>query len=313
MSAPPQPRAAVQLLRWPLALSTSAQRMCPRRWTFCWDGLWQIYLMQCAARWWTPVRNLASRSCFGWVLPTAWRQTQVHAECPAWQGTQPQQSASRCAAGVALVSTHGGSKGKDAMLQLFEGYLERKVLQDMDEEAYDRVREGAVIFLGTLARHLEPSGPKVRAFLHPCIMLGYMPRNAGMAGMYDAACMFAGPRNRGDADGGAGNAFGRCADCSFGLPDAADAGAGRGSWLHGGAGAVHAEAAAAGLYLWRQVVCCIAHKIACITALCCLLNLESCLELGELAPDCTGQHMPCTLSVIRALQRISLARLSYPA
>ena len=64
-------------------------------------------------------------------------------------------------AGVAVVSAHGGSEGKDAMLALFEGYLERKVLEEMDEEAYDRVREGAVIFLGTLARHLEPSGPKV--------------------------------------------------------------------------------------------------------------------------------------------------------
>ena len=80
------------------------------------------------------------------------------------KGTPPFQSASHWAAGVALVSAHGGSKDKDAMLQLFEGYLERKVLQDMDEAAYDRVREGAVIFLGTLARHLEPSGPKVGAF-----------------------------------------------------------------------------------------------------------------------------------------------------
>ena len=76
----------------------------------------------------------------------------------------PGQSVSHCAAGIALVSAHGGSKNKDAMLQLFEGYLERKVLQDIGEEAYDRVREGAVIFLGTLARHLEPSGPKVCAF-----------------------------------------------------------------------------------------------------------------------------------------------------
>ncbi|KAK9840722.1 hypothetical protein WJX81_000165 [Elliptochloris bilobata] len=68
-------------------------------------------------------------------------------------------------AGVALVTAHGGSKDKDAVLQLFEGYLERKVLEDMDEEAYDRVREGAVVFLGTLARHLEPSGAKVRAIV----------------------------------------------------------------------------------------------------------------------------------------------------
>ncbi len=60
------------------------------------------------------------------------------------------------------MAAHGGGEGKNAMLQLFEGYLERKVLEDMDEAAYDHVREGAVVFLGTLARHLEPSGPKVR-------------------------------------------------------------------------------------------------------------------------------------------------------
>ena len=46
------------------------------------------------------------------------------------------------------------------MLPLFEGYLEGRKVED--EERYDRVREGAVVFLGTLARHMPPGGSKVR-------------------------------------------------------------------------------------------------------------------------------------------------------
>ena len=45
------------------------------------------------------------------------------------------------------------------MLQLFEGYLDRKDVAD--EARYDKVREGAIVFLGTLARHLDPSDSKV--------------------------------------------------------------------------------------------------------------------------------------------------------
>ena len=45
------------------------------------------------------------------------------------------------------------------MLQLFEGYLDKKDVAD--EARYDKVREGAIIFLGTLARHLDPSDAKV--------------------------------------------------------------------------------------------------------------------------------------------------------
>lgn len=45
------------------------------------------------------------------------------------------------------------------MLQLFEGYLDKKDVAD--EARYDKVREGAIVFLGTLARHLDPSDSKV--------------------------------------------------------------------------------------------------------------------------------------------------------
>ena len=47
------------------------------------------------------------------------------------------------------------------MLPLFEGYLERRKSGDLSEERYDRIREGAVVFLGTLARHLPKDDQKV--------------------------------------------------------------------------------------------------------------------------------------------------------
>ena len=63
-------------------------------------------------------------------------------------------------AGADLVNAHGKSQFSP-MLQLFESYLDRKDVGD--EARYDKVREGAVVFLGTLARHLDPSDAKVTA------------------------------------------------------------------------------------------------------------------------------------------------------
>ena len=57
------------------------------------------------------------------------------------------------------MNAHGKSQFQ-AMLQLFEGYLDKKDVGD--EARYDKVREGAIVFLGTLARHLDPSDAKVR-------------------------------------------------------------------------------------------------------------------------------------------------------
>ncbi len=62
-------------------------------------------------------------------------------------------------AGMALVDAHGGAEAQ-RMLPLFEGYLEKRVVDN--EELYDRVRQAAVVFLGTLARHMEPGSAKVR-------------------------------------------------------------------------------------------------------------------------------------------------------
>lgn len=64
----------------------------------------------------------------------------------------------RFLAGMELVVKHGAEHTSN-MLSVFEGYLEAKGVKD--ESSYDRVREGVVIFLGTLAQHLDAEGPKV--------------------------------------------------------------------------------------------------------------------------------------------------------
>ncbi len=161
------------------------------------------------------------------------------------------------------MAAHGGGEGKNAMLQLFEGYLERKVLEDMDEAAYDHVREGAVVFLGTLARHLEPSGPKVRPagadepgppLTTPPRSRAALPRAPGPGPPSGPArARAAGARHRGDAGGGAGHALVERADGGVGLPDAAHARPGGRPRLHRRPRAGHAQAPAAGPVVWRQV------------------------------------------------------------
>ena len=69
----------------------------------------------------------------------------------------------RCLVGMELVVKHG-AEHTSSMLSVFEGYLEAKGVKD--ESSYDRVREGVVIFLGTLAQHLDAAGPKVTSS-HP--------------------------------------------------------------------------------------------------------------------------------------------------
>lgn len=59
---------------------------------------------------------------------------------------------------MALVDAHGAANSLQ-MLPLFESYLEKQAVES--EVVYDRVRQGAVVFMGTLARHMEPGSPKV--------------------------------------------------------------------------------------------------------------------------------------------------------
>lgn len=62
-----------------------------------------------------------------------------------------------CCAGVAIVNVHGAAEFA-SMMGMFEGCLDKQV---HDDAGYDKVREGAVILLGTLARHISPADPKV--------------------------------------------------------------------------------------------------------------------------------------------------------
>ena len=73
-------------------------------------------------------------------------------------------------AGVAIVDAAGPTPAAAPMLPLFDSYLERKAAGGgLSEEQYDYVRQGAVVFLGTLARHLDPSNPKVKSIIDTLI------------------------------------------------------------------------------------------------------------------------------------------------
>lgn len=75
-------------------------------------------------------------------------------------------------AGVALVDAHGPQHSAP-MLAVFDRYLDGSVAAGTDEDTYDRVREGVVVLLGTLARHLPPSDPKVGTA--PTLLLSDIP------------------------------------------------------------------------------------------------------------------------------------------
>ena len=78
-------------------------------------------------------------------------------------------------AGVDIINAQGKTAFQP-MLQLFERYLDRKSVRD--EASYDKVREGAIVFLGTLARHLDPADPKVRVSAAPAL---YCLQEVGLA------------------------------------------------------------------------------------------------------------------------------------
>lgn len=75
-------------------------------------------------------------------------------------------------AGAAVVDA-AGREHAGTMLPLFESYLEGKgAANGLSESEYDHVRQGAVVFLGTLARHMDPSSPKVSS--RSIRLLGYI-------------------------------------------------------------------------------------------------------------------------------------------
>ncbi|KAH6803964.1 ILITYHIA protein [Perilla frutescens var. frutescens] len=62
-------------------------------------------------------------------------------------------------AGIMIIDKHGRDN-VSLLFPIFENYLNKKA---SDEERYDLVREGVVIFTGALAKHLSKDDPKVHA------------------------------------------------------------------------------------------------------------------------------------------------------
>ncbi|XP_051119851.1 protein ILITYHIA [Andrographis paniculata] len=62
-------------------------------------------------------------------------------------------------AGILIIDKHG-KENVSLLFPIFENYLNKKA---SDEEKYDLVREGVVIFTGALAKHLSKGDPKVHA------------------------------------------------------------------------------------------------------------------------------------------------------
>ncbi|PRW50843.1 Translational activator GCN1 isoform A [Chlorella sorokiniana] len=89
------------------------------------------------------------------------------------------------AAGIAIVDAHGGAN-PEAMLPLFESYLDKQAgLAGLSESQYDAVRGGAVVFLGTLARHLDPENPKVRSIVGTLLEVLTTPSESVQRGVSD--------------------------------------------------------------------------------------------------------------------------------
>ncbi|KAI5063295.1 hypothetical protein GOP47_0021842 [Adiantum capillus-veneris] len=64
-------------------------------------------------------------------------------------------------AGIAIIDKHG-KDNVGLLFPIFENYLDKKAT---DEEQYDLVREGVVVFMGALAKHLLMDDPKVSVII----------------------------------------------------------------------------------------------------------------------------------------------------
>lgn len=77
-------------------------------------------------------------------------------------------------AGIMIIDKHG-KENVSLLFPIFENYLNKKA---SDEEKYDLVREGVVIFTGALAKHLEKDDPKVHAVVEKLLDVLNTPSEA---------------------------------------------------------------------------------------------------------------------------------------
>ncbi|XP_022719011.1 protein ILITYHIA isoform X2 [Durio zibethinus] len=77
-------------------------------------------------------------------------------------------------AGIMIIDRHG-RENVSLLFPIFENYLNKKA---SDEEKYDLVREGVVIFTGALAKHLAKDDPKVHAVIEKLLDVLNTPSEA---------------------------------------------------------------------------------------------------------------------------------------
>lgn len=77
-------------------------------------------------------------------------------------------------AGIMIIDKHG-RENVSLLFPIFENYLNKKA---SDEEKYDLVREGVVIFTGALAKHLAKDDPKVHAVVEKLLDVLNTPSEA---------------------------------------------------------------------------------------------------------------------------------------
>ncbi|XP_047319799.1 protein ILITYHIA [Impatiens glandulifera] len=77
-------------------------------------------------------------------------------------------------AGVMIIDKHG-KDNVSLLFPIFENYLNKKA---SDEETYDLVREGVVIYTGALAKHLAEDDPKVHAVVEKLLDVLNTPSEA---------------------------------------------------------------------------------------------------------------------------------------
>ncbi|WCJ36197.1 eIF-2-alpha kinase activator GCN1 [Euphorbia peplus] len=77
-------------------------------------------------------------------------------------------------AGILIIDRHG-KENVSLLFPIFENYLNKKA---SDEETYDLVREGVVIFTGALAKHLAKDDPKVHAVVEKLLDVLNTPSEA---------------------------------------------------------------------------------------------------------------------------------------